>query len=316
MKQFLLLLFILLHYTGLSQNTSQLEMQLETSIQEMMQAEHRLDSLNHTLDYWTNLLEKDISAAENNQTRQAEWYQKLKQLSESIELQKMELNELQGELSAIKSDLAKSYSRGIDSLNQTLSNTTDLKKREEIQKQIYVLSEKRLLMLPKFKSFSFDPHKIVEIDLHNSKDSLEEAIYRDYLNNARSEIIVTLHNLQNMRKEIEELIYLKERGNRFLEDMDDNRPLILSSQSFSERTATFSGFNQTDIFSNLPQAESLINIMEQFQPEYFPEQKFNWTSPVDSGKVTLTLDEYQKILLRAEDILEGYLDFLNQKIRP
>jgi len=316
MKQIALTLLLFLYYIGFSQNIAQLELLLEKYNHDMIHAELRLDSLKQALEYLANQLENEASVAENSQNQQAEWYQKLKQLSESIELQKIELDELQNKLYAIKSDLAKSYSNKIDSLNQAISRTSDKKSREEIQQQIFVLSEKRLLMLPKFKSFSFDPHKIIEIDLQDSNDSLEEAIYKDYVNNARSEVIQTLHNLQNMRKEIEELLYLRERSNRFLEDMEENRPLMLSSQSFSERSVQFAGTNQTDVFTSLPQAESLINMLEQFRPEYYPEQKFNWTSPVDSGKVILTLDEYQKILNSAEDVLQGYLDFLNQKAQP
>jgi len=156
---------------------------------------------------------------------------------------------------------------------------------------------------------------VAQIDLKNVNDSLEESIYRDYLNNARAEITQILQNMTNIRHEIEEIIYLRERSNRFLEDMDENRPLMIASQSISERSSVFGAINQRDALVNLPPAESLINMLEQFRPEFYPEQNFSWTSPVDSGKVIMTLEEYKDILESAEDILENYLQLLDQKVQ-
>ena len=315
MKKFGIIFLLFLFQTGFSQSSFELELLLEKQIHAIVKAESQLDSLEQSLDYLGDQLETEKRDTENAQKNSAEWYQNFKQLSETIKEQKHLIDQLYVELNIIKNKLDKTYQVSIDSLNKILIETSDKKLREEIQRQIYTLSEKRLLLLPAFKSFSFDPRMVAEIDLKTSNDSLEEAIYRDYLNNARTEISQILQNVKNIRQELEEIIYLRERSNRFLEDMNENRPLIIASQPISERSGVFSAINQGDALVNLPPAESLINMLEQFKPEYYPEQNFSWTSPVDSGKVIMTLDEYKDILESAEDILQSYLQLLDKKVQ-
>jgi hypothetical protein len=315
MKKIALIALLCILQAGISQNRTELELLLERQNQILIEAEFQLDSLEQTLKNLENQLETEKQESEITQKSSAEWFQKLKQLSLTINEQKDLIHQLKEELNITKSALENSYRTSIDSLHQILTKTADVKTQEEIEQQIYILSERRLILFPAFKSFSFDPKTVATVNLQNANDSLEKAIYKDYLDNARTEITLMLQEMKNMRREIEEIIYLRERGNRFLEDLEDNRPLLVSSQSLSERSAVFGTPPQGGILENLPSAESLLNMLEPFKLNNYPDQNYSWTSPLDSEKVILTLDEYKEMLDSAEDILQRYLRFIDSKIK-
>ncbi|NIW00064.1 hypothetical protein GWN26_13455, partial [Candidatus Saccharibacteria bacterium] len=87
----------------------------------------------------------------------------------------------------------------IDSL-QALVNSKEFQGDEALlQTRILQLSEKRLLVSPIVKKLFFDPGKILQIHPEQYTDSLEAAIYSDYLTNALAEIDTQLNRVRSSR---------------------------------------------------------------------------------------------------------------------
>ena len=88
----------MLFQTVFSQSRTGFELLLDRYTRDMNQAKFQLDSLEQVLEYLGDQLVSEKRDPENSQRSRAEWYQKLKQVSELTEEQKQLINHLQEEM--------------------------------------------------------------------------------------------------------------------------------------------------------------------------------------------------------------------------
>jgi hypothetical protein len=194
-----------------------------------------------------------------------------------------------------------------------------------LESQILKLSEKRLLVSPTVKRLSFDPQRILQIQPNQYSDSLESAIYSDYLNKAVKEINTHLNEVKNTRREFDEIITLQEKTSSFLEDVaeDQNEGIFLAAENQAQTAneATFSGSPFGGDLSTsksgiiYSQFQSYLAILQQLNRNNRIQQQYSWHSPVDSSSVTLTMKEYLQLLNDVEKELRSYKKIVQNKLK-
>jgi hypothetical protein len=301
---------------SLTGNIPQLEKQLEMEIFGLSQVQKKLDSLRANLESYSRQIEMEKSQGAINEKKISGWFEKINQISQDINVQEKNSQNLQQKIFRSRTELDKYYAIAVDSLQEISKQTSDQQKLAEINEQIMNITEKRIAVLPAFKALSFDPQKISGISLQQTRDSVELAIYLDYLTNARQEVQTTLRSIETTRQELDELLWLQRRSNHFLEELDENRTLAFFSQtvdggSTPQNTYTANDLSEGSQISIQTQAQSLFNLLSQLPGE---TSKFSWAAPLDSGMVFLTLKDYRNALKDAEKYLKNYQKVLDHKI--
>jgi chromosome segregation ATPase len=311
-----IVIFIGMITLSLAGNIPQLEKQLEREIFELSQVQKKLDSLQVKLDSYSRQIEMEKSQGTVNEKKIRSWFEMINHLSQDINIQEKKSRTIQQKIFSTRTELDKHYTIAIDSLQELSRLTSDQQQQAELNAQIIEITEKRITVLPVFKAFSFDPQKISEMSLQETSDSLEFAIYLDYLTNARKEVQGTLRSIEITRKEIDDLLWLQQRSNHFLEELDENRPLAFFSQTVETGSTPQNTYTTTDLsdgsqISIQTQAQSLFNLLSQLPGE---TPNFSWVAPLDSGRVFLTLKDYRNALKNAEKSLKNYQKVLDHKI--
>lgn len=296
-----------------------LEERLSQTMTALETVRSRLDSLNQELNRLAILIETEKRQSLQNSKKTAAWYDQIFVLSRTIDDLKNQVQQYQAQIHDIRNRLDALYAGKLDTLLVQLQNTTDSGRRWEIEKEISVLSQRRVALLPPFGSLSFSLEKINEIDLSKASDSLEYDIYSDYLKNARKEVNTILNNINESRRELEEMTLLQERSSRFLEEINEDRPLSLYTVTDGQRQAGGT-FEPGQIFTAPPtsvpsQAQSLYYLFNQLNIPTDQQWIFRQPIPGDSLHSGLSVDEYLQNLQTAEDVLNDYLQLIDQKLR-
>ncbi len=300
-----------------AQKISQLENLLAAQTAELVHVQKDLDSLKIKLDNYAKKIEQEKTRGAVSEKKISAWFEEINHLTRQINAQEKTANNLKKEIKQTQNQLDGLYSAAIDSLQKISEKTKDPQKFAEINSHIIDYTHKRIALLPVFTSFSFDPEKIAHLSLQQTKDSMEYAIYLEYLQNARKEVNSVLITIQNSRKEIDELLWLQERSNRFVEQIEQNRPITFFTPSAGAAQTdpqTYAGRETTTdqaVFIQA-QAQALSNLMNQLpggELSGFPDFK-----TVEAGQNFFSLKDYQKFLQNAEKLLINYEKLLEQKI--
>ena len=139
-------------------------------------------------------------------------------LSNNIDEQQKELDKIGKSITSIKIKLNEKYTGIIDSLKNIREKETENK--EKIDNLILFYATKRLEVTPEIYRLSFNPYKILELDLHKSKDSVYKKIYSEYLTSAMNEVNNVLANISEESNEINQVIELQRKANRFVEETE------------------------------------------------------------------------------------------------
>jgi hypothetical protein len=300
------------------QNESSLEKQLSLSLQHLQRAQMTQDSLQNLFDSLAIAIENQKTEKSVTEKQLAQWYEQLKEISGSLEKQKKEVNDISLENSILRRQLEKIYSQKIDSLQQVYDKVKKPEQRKVIEKNLNSYMEKRIAVLPVFKTFTFDPAKVLEIDPRQAKDSLEYMVFTSYLQNAGKEIEDVLGSVKKSRSELQDMAYLQERSSRFLEEIDNSPVFSFPTYSGSERTYNTGTFASNDELSKMPaiqsQVRSLFDVLDQFNHSKTDKYPSAFVTPLDSQKIYSSLDDYIHLLRETEKLLENYLKIVNTKI--
>lgn len=319
MNNFHLIVICLLIVSSLlfAQKISRLENLLVVQTAELVRIQKNLDSLKIDLDNYAKKIEQEKTRGAVSEKKISAWFEEINRLTRQINAQEKKANHLKKEIKRTQDQLDGLYSAAIDSLQKISEKTKDSQKFAELNDFIIDYTHKRMALLPAFTSFSFDPEKIAHLSLQQAKDSMEYAIYLEYLQNARKEVNSVLSSIQNSSKEIDELLWLQERSNRFVEQIEQNRPITFFTPSAGAAQTdpqTYGG-RETTTDQNLfiqAQAQALSNLINQLpggEFSGFPDFK-----TVEAGQSFLSLKDYRKFLQNAEKLLKNYEKLLAQKI--
>lgn len=320
MKYVLALLIFCLSHIAVAQGVAALENRFSNLQQQIESGKARLDSLDVRLEKQAS----QIDAEKKKETVDKEKVRRL--MSESIPLtaqideQQKQLNNLQKEREQLKYLLAQRYSAKLDSL-QSLGKSRD-SNPEELQKQIVFYTEKYLAVSPAFRALSFDPEKIRQINISSTNDSLEQAIARDYLQKAQTDIANHLADIEQNRKELEATLRLERKTREFLEEVDDENFALLSragnpggAKELSLGNAPTGAVTDELSLSVATRVESMALFFEQLNISNSEELIAAWQYAVQSGETYLTLEEYLTLLKTAEKQLRQFHSIIENKLK-
>ncbi len=206
------------------------------------------------------------------------------------------------------------YSAKIDSLQLLKKSTKE--NSEKLDGEILLYTEKRLLISPQVDLLSFNPQKILEIDLTKTKNSDEKASLKEYLSSALAEINAELSEVTKQAKEIDAALILQEKTSKFLAETEFDRDFRpgKSSRSSTARTYESSILSVQDKLVIADQINSYALLLDQLnifdKSENINLQKFNFKS----GKANLSLKDYSSLLKELKQRLSDYKLILTNKI--
>ncbi|GAB4373944.1 MAG: hypothetical protein Kow0042_18180 [Calditrichia bacterium] len=311
MKTFLRILLIVEFWGIIPPIVLASDTQLEILQIQRRAAQSRLDSLKAEFDSLTAEIDREKSQPKINKPRVAALMARALAVSREVEEQEKIITRIEGNIVETKSQLIAQYSVQFDSLKNLLKAEKEEKRRLELEKQMVALAEKKLLLLPKFTQFSFDPQKVNQIQLSDVQDSLEYHIQADYLRHAQSDIEEKIHRLRIIREELENIVLLEKDMADFMEEVGDHdylgmmiqskmegRKPVTASSSFIERMMA-----PTELVEQIRSFYVYLHRMETVDPS---PKKPTWAFPPDSTSAHLDREAYVQLLKNAEKILEQY----------
>lgn len=314
-----LLILVALSY---GENFSQLESKYLLVANQLKTAQARLDSLQMVMINFTEKLNADKSKGELSHKKLANHMERAQELSLAIENQREIIAKNKKQILDLSSALEKKYAKAIDSLQSLQNSESNKNAKLQLEYKILELLEKRFIISPNFERLSFDPQKIKDIDLSKVRDTLELSIYKEYLNKAGNEINKYLARIRDSREEIEDVLTLQKKTQRFIEEVDDNRMIgsITKTQSAKDASPLLSNNNVGGSLKNLQlelslkaQIQSLLYFINRLSLNDSEILESNWKEPIDSSSVNLSPQEYILLLKRLETILEEYQNKIKEK---
>ena len=304
----------------LAQSLKSLEENHTTLNVKIQKETSRLDSLKHSL----NLKLKNIDVEKDKQNKDKN---KIKNLmasaiitSNKVNYEQNRLDSLQNLMNNIQEALSKKYSTIIDSLEKLSKSKNYEGNREKLKSKILNFTEKKLKLSPNAGLLSFNPKKILEIDLNKTNDLNEKNIYREYLQNALSEVNKKLKNVDDKSAEIKNIIKLKKKAKNFITEAElDNS---MTPQRISEKyPTTTSEIGTGPGPGRVSDAKSIGNQIQYYnlllnQLNYIqtPRENFNLPAALDSTKPNMSLETYQKLLTELNTKLKEYWLILLHKL--
>jgi len=298
------------------------------SLQSLDALEKRYDNLrsvvkkdNMILDSLKNILETRAKQIENEKQKLNPDNDKIiKLMAGSVSLSNL-IDDYQEKLDANSKNLKQlskmleaRYSAKIDSLQLLKKSTKE--NSEKLDSDILLYTEKRLLISPQVDLLSFNPQKILEIDLTKTKNSDEKASLKEYLSSALAEINAELSEVTKQAKEIDAALILQEKTSKFLAETEFDRDFRpgKSSRSSTARTYESSILSVQDKLVIADQINSYALLLDQLnifdKSENINLQKFNFKS----GKANLSLKDYSSLLKELKQRLSDYKLILTNKI--
>ena len=298
------------------------------SLQSLDALEKRYDNLrsvvkkdNMILDSLKNILETRAKQIENEKQKLNPDNDKIvKLMAGSVSLSNL-IDDYQEKLDANSKNLKQlskmleaRYSAKIDSLQLLKKSTKE--NSEKLDSDILLYTEKRLLISPQVDLLSFNPQKILEIDLTKTKNSDEKASLKEYLSSALAEINAELSEVTKQAKEIDAALILQEKTSKFLAETEFDRDFRpgKSSRSLTARTYESSILSVQDKLVIADQINSYALLLDQLnifdKSENINLQKFNFKS----GKANLSLKDYSSLLKELKQRLSDYKLILTNKI--
>ena len=271
---------------------------------------------NMILDSLKNILETRAKQIENEKQKLNPDNDKIiKLMAGSVSLSNL-IDDYQEKLDANSKNLKQlskmleaRYSAKIDSLQLLKKSTKE--NSEKLDSDILLYTEKRLLISPQVDLLSFNPQKILEIDLTKTKNSDEKASLKEYLSSALAEINAELSEVTKQAKEID-----AEKTSKFLAETEFDRDFRpgKSSRSLTARTYESSILSMQDKLVIADQINSYALLLDQLnifdKSENINLQKFNFKS----GKANLSLKDYSSLLKELKQRLSDYKLILTNKI--
>ncbi len=279
------------------------------------------------IDSLTTLLNKRVSFIEEEKKKKSKVNDLMAEallLSEEISTEQNILKNLDKNLKSHANKLGSLYTLKIDSLQLKMGLTKNTKEKEGIKKAIYLLTGKRFLLTPVFYALSFKPEKIVNIDLSSAKDSFEIIVFKEYLQNADSELEKHLTKIKKTKQDLERISGLKKKTNEFLEDIQDEGSWAI----ISEDTKPNDVYGGIDFPIETERGTKQFSLSTQFLNNYVNYQNL-WlqlnemksdeysssiTGTKDSVLTEVNMDDYLDLLEKLEKKLEQYLIEIQNKL--
>ncbi len=280
-----------------------------------------LDSLNAILEKQVAAIDAEKQKPDSDKSTLRRLMANGLEVTEKINRFQQELAGMQRDQEILKENLAQKYIGILDSLQQLETAGKYSGNPQHLRQEIVSYTEKYLLLSPSFKALSFDPQEISGINLAETSDSLERAISRDYLEQAIADVDSHLQHIEKNREELENIVRLEEKTREFLEDIDDEQfGVFTQSADFAVTEQSANGVQDASPssegfgLSTQDQLQSIALFFDQLNIDLTENQIYSWHSPIDSAQMTISLDEYLKLLKEAEKRLKQYHSVISNKL--
>jgi hypothetical protein len=319
---FVLALFLLTIQNALPQSLTDLEKNYYTTEKNLKKEKIVLDSLKLVLNAKGNEIDIEKNKKNADKDKIVELMSALITVSNKYDAQQKKVVQLQTKFESSKIELDKEYSAIIDSLKTLQSSGEFRGDMNKLNSDILYYTETKLAIGPKISLLSFDPSKLLKIDPNKSRDSLEKAIYMEYLQDALSEVDYHLKNINEQHSEINQMLALEKKTEKFLKETEFQKGIRTQSSNRSGTNsesltdeATFGGVNNRD---------NAVKITEQFRvytlllnqlnvsiaEDLSATDKLEWGSEGER----LSLKEYRNLLEELRKKLQDYKLVLGNKI--
>jgi len=316
---FLIISLILIELSSLpAQTNSNFENRLAVLRNSFNKESEVIDSLKHVLNQKVN--EIDYMKGKNgDENIIRKMMAGTVTISNKIDDHQKKITVIEKELEEIKKLLSKRYSEEIDSLanlensNQFEGNKSDLKSR------IITLTEKKILAAPKINSLSFNPEKILSINLSTAISPDEKKIYTEYLNSALSEVNNQLIQVKNISNEINQILTLQRKTKKFLEESEfdfDLKTANISSRSnqmVSEDNPTVATTTKALSYQTV-QVQSFFVLLKQLDLKQLNDFNTQSRFSFDIPNKKISIKEYRELLNEVEKRLSDYSMVLTHKL--
>ena len=275
-----------------------------------------LDSLQAKLNTRVKEINSEKSSSNPDEDKITSLMANSVNLSNNIDLQQRKVNSIEKSIAVIKIKLSEKYSSVIDSLKDIPQKSSVNK--EETENLILLYSAKRLEVMPEIYRLSFDPYKILELNLSKSKDPTDQKIYSEYLNNAIKEVNSILSKITEESKKVNQVIELQRKANKFIEETELESNIASNNGIVGQNP----NGNQDGVYSN--DGSRIKNSLDNNAQVY--EQLLQQLSAVKSLSVEQLPDEtlqnieknidlhsYEKLLKEVKKNLTEYKKLLEQK---
>lgn len=277
-----------------------------------------LDSLQSIYSYKTAQIDVEKKKKNSDNEKIIELMSGSVAISNKIENQNKKIISFQKDIEKIKQQLHNLYIAKIDSLES-------LKKKENVDEdkidaEILLLTEKNISVAPKIVSLSFNPQKILEIDLQKTKDAKEKKLYSEYLNNAFNEVNDILDNVSDQLNEVNQIIALQTKTRKFLEEAElDNNLIIQNQVNQNTEPSTIPNVRQSDAVT--PASNDFVTniktyqfILSQLDIQQLSKTDLKLKISFDELNRNLDVKEYRSLLNEVKDRLQEYKLVLANKI--
>ncbi len=316
-----ILFFFLVNGFGLyyGQSVSSLELKLRDLNSRLVLESGKLDSLQTIYTERT----KEIDAQKKRKNADQNTIKKLMAasvgLSNKIDDQQKKVASLESEIEKIKGNLEKKYSVILDSLAELKNSESYSGNKDEIEKEILLITEKKILITPKINLLSYNPEKIVSLNPSSAGSNEEKKIFREYLDEALKETESKLHQVRNLNNEVKQIVQLQKKTKKFLEDVEfssafGRSALALSSKTGSRETTTPGYTNGIGDGQEVFQINTYLYLLDQLDYKMETDIKNKESFIFNSKNENLSLQEYSELLGEVEKRLSDYRLVLKNKI--
>lgn len=317
MRKYILLsmgFLICITFDLLSQSLTELEGRYENLRNDVQRKGAVLDSLKNILENRAHQIEVEKQKQNPDNDKIVNLMAGSVSLSNLINQKQDKLEETTKNFDRIMKNLDDKYSIFIDSLKQL--RKSDWENLKKLDSEILSYTEKRLFISPQVELLSFNPSKLLKIDLNKAKSAEEKASLREYLSSALNEVNNLLIEINSQSKEADDAISLQKKTSKFLSETEFDRDERL--QNFSKQTmgriddgSPLTGGTKENLSDQLNSYLLLLDQINIFdKSEKMNSQKFF----IKTNKPNLSLKEYSNLLKEVSQKLNDYKFILNSKL--
>jgi len=237
---------------------------------------------------------------------------------DKIEEQQQLIARKEEELHSVRETLITRYENDLDSLRMGVKESVNDDEAEELQSELISITQKKLLIQPDPPALSFDPEKILILNVGSVSDENIKKLYVERVSAALAEIHQKRQQVVGIMREVENLNELRTLAQRFV-----NRSDLASGPPGSSAWMSHSGLrSNSPSVTNfdgekspaIPQVDAYIFMWHQL--DQIPQAlKSEWVVPTDSTRIYSSPQEFVALLADLDTRLSEYEQLLKQILK-
>lgn len=306
--------------TVISQSITKLEQTLSQLQNQFEKEQSKLDSISFLYDSYTETIEREKKKINPDKSKITSDMADAVVFFNQIEEQQNVIEVLAEKIETQKKILDSRYLHAIDSLKQVEADVNFMGERDQINLAILSLYEKRVSFMSSSRLLSYNPQKLLSIDLEKPLTDNQKKLYGEYLQNAYSETELKIKDISNLDEKISQVIKLEKKLSSFISDAEFNTGIRTSAvqsnnaSKAAESIVDYSGGMERDfLYSQINSNLMLLNQLS-FQTTTSIGSTKHWHTLTESEINNLTLDEYSALIKDIKERLINYKSLLKNQL--